>query len=313
MRNSIFDLEPAIASWRHALRMRRTFLDDDLDELEDHLRKEIERPRLGGLTEKEAFSQSTVALGTQVELESAFEPVRFGRNKRKQNFKSEVLFGISMIGHYLYIATRSFKRQFAQSMINVVGLAVALSTCLFIGLYINDELSFDKFYDQSDQIFRVQTQGIGGKSALMPASTSDFPSTSMPGVISTIHVDFVASMTTLPLVSYNRIMEKWSVFYTYVKLTRETSLPALSQLMHAHASNMDSAASGELIQFKPITRIHLYSGLSNELETNGDIRYVFLLGTLGLLLPKNSPATPRFQACGAQDRACWWSMKYPHL
>ena len=60
-----------------------------------------------------------------------------------------------MITNYLKIAWRNLVRNKVFSAINIVGLAMGLATCLLIGLYILDELSYDRFNDKADQIVRV--------------------------------------------------------------------------------------------------------------------------------------------------------------
>ncbi|RFM35896.1 ABC transporter permease [Chitinophaga silvisoli] len=60
-----------------------------------------------------------------------------------------------MIQNYLKIAFRSLKRQKVATSINVIGLAIGLATCILIMLYIQDELSYDRYNEKADRIFRV--------------------------------------------------------------------------------------------------------------------------------------------------------------
>ena len=60
-----------------------------------------------------------------------------------------------MIKNYLKIAWRSIKRQKAYSFINIIGLAVGIACCLFITLWVLDELSFDRFHKDVDDIYQV--------------------------------------------------------------------------------------------------------------------------------------------------------------
>jgi putative ABC transport system permease protein len=53
------------------------------------------------------------------------------------------------------IAVRSLWKNKALSFINIVGLTVGLSSALLIGLFINHEISFDKFQSKADRIVRV--------------------------------------------------------------------------------------------------------------------------------------------------------------
>ena len=60
-----------------------------------------------------------------------------------------------MLKNYFKIALRNLLRSKAFSAINIVGLSFGLATCLIIGLFILDELSFDRFHEKADRIVRV--------------------------------------------------------------------------------------------------------------------------------------------------------------
>ncbi|MBO0930846.1 ABC transporter permease [Fibrella aquatilis] len=64
-----------------------------------------------------------------------------------------------MFRNYLKIAWRNLVRNKAFSAINIVGLAVGLATCLLIGLFVLDELSYDRFNEKADRIVRVWFEG----------------------------------------------------------------------------------------------------------------------------------------------------------
>lgn len=60
-----------------------------------------------------------------------------------------------MIQNYLKIALRNLLRNKVFSAINIVGLALGIATCLIIMLFVYDELSYDRFNEKADRIFRV--------------------------------------------------------------------------------------------------------------------------------------------------------------
>jgi len=62
---------------------------------------------------------------------------------------------IVMIRNYLLIALRNIKKHRGFYFINISGLAVGITCCLLILLYVADELSFDRFYEKSDRIYRA--------------------------------------------------------------------------------------------------------------------------------------------------------------
>ena len=62
-----------------------------------------------------------------------------------------------MIWNYLVTALRSFRRHKLYGFINIAGLAVGLACAIFIILYLRDELSYDKWIADSENIWRVET------------------------------------------------------------------------------------------------------------------------------------------------------------
>jgi putative ABC transport system permease protein len=60
-----------------------------------------------------------------------------------------------MLKNYLKIAIRNFFKHKGFSFINIFGLAVGITCCLLIILYVRDEISYDKHHEKADQIYRV--------------------------------------------------------------------------------------------------------------------------------------------------------------
>jgi putative ABC transport system permease protein len=60
-----------------------------------------------------------------------------------------------MLKNYLKIAFRNLIRHKTFSFINIFGLAVAITCCLLIYLYITDELSYDRYNRNADRIYRI--------------------------------------------------------------------------------------------------------------------------------------------------------------
>ena len=64
-----------------------------------------------------------------------------------------------MIRNYFISAFRNLIRQKGFSIINISGLAMGMAIAILIFLWVKHELSYDKFNDKSDKIYRlVQTQ-----------------------------------------------------------------------------------------------------------------------------------------------------------
>lgn len=57
-----------------------------------------------------------------------------------------------MLKHYFKISIRNLVRNKANTLINIIGLTVALACCILIALYTREELSYDQFHKKADRI-----------------------------------------------------------------------------------------------------------------------------------------------------------------
>ena len=89
--------------------------------------------------------------------------------------KSQNSTHIAMFRNYFKVTYRNFIKQKVYSALNVSGLAIGLACTILIFIYINDELSYDKFHSKSDRIYRVlekfESEGVGEHSASLPFPT----------------------------------------------------------------------------------------------------------------------------------------------
>ena len=60
-----------------------------------------------------------------------------------------------MLKNYLKTAVRSIVRQRLYSAINIFGLSFGMACCFLISLYVYDEVSFDKFFEEGDRTYRI--------------------------------------------------------------------------------------------------------------------------------------------------------------
>ena len=80
----------------------------------------------------------------------------------------------------IIISFRNLKKYKALTIINVLGMSVGLAACLLIGLFILDELSYDKDFKDGDRIYRVvletaETRWAGSPGPLAEGLKIDFP------------------------------------------------------------------------------------------------------------------------------------------
>ncbi len=70
-----------------------------------------------------------------------------------------------MIKNYFKVAMRSlFKNKF-YSLLNITGLAIGIASCLMILLFVADELSYDTYYENSENTYRLTMAGALNGSA----------------------------------------------------------------------------------------------------------------------------------------------------
>jgi putative ABC transport system permease protein len=70
-------------------------------------------------------------------------------------FKESVRWRMTMLGNYFKITFRNMKRHKGYTFINIAGLAVGIACTIIILLWVQDELSFDRFYENADRIHRI--------------------------------------------------------------------------------------------------------------------------------------------------------------
>jgi putative ABC transport system permease protein len=72
-----------------------------------------------------------------------------------------------MFKNYLKVAFRNIRRHKMYTIINVLGLTVAITSSLLIFLYVHYEFSYDKFHEKADRIYRVVSEyGNGDDTAI---------------------------------------------------------------------------------------------------------------------------------------------------
>lgn len=83
---------------------------------------------------------------------------------------------IDMYRHYFKIAWRNLRKNRSFSIINLGGLAISLSCCILLLLYITSETSFDRHHEDADRLFLVNSEAISnnGKSQPYPKLSAPY-------------------------------------------------------------------------------------------------------------------------------------------
>lgn len=78
-----------------------------------------------------------------------------------------------MFKNYLKIAIRNVQKHKGYAFINISGLAIGMACCILIITYIVNELSYDKYHENSDRIYRIATEvNMGGFTGLIAVSNA---------------------------------------------------------------------------------------------------------------------------------------------
>ncbi len=89
-----------------------------------------------------------------------------------------------MFKNYIKITIRNLFKQKIYSLITIFGLSVGITCCLLIMLYVRQEMSYDNFYPNADNIYRIghkviRSQGISYSAAtpapVAPALEEEYP------------------------------------------------------------------------------------------------------------------------------------------
>jgi ABC-type antimicrobial peptide transport system permease subunit len=98
-------------------------------------------------------------------------------------FQLRLVIGGAMLVNHIKIALRNIKRHKGYSFINISGLVLGMACTIFILVWIQDEISFDKFHEHARSLYLVATQTqqgdeinveAGSPPALAPALKEEY-------------------------------------------------------------------------------------------------------------------------------------------
>jgi putative ABC transport system permease protein len=195
-RKKMFDLENAIRNWRKALHKIESMEDGHIEELEAHLRDEIEDRVSRGENKEEAFQRAVTSIGTILDIGAEIYKTHTRNLSGRPPWELR-RFMPALVWNYLKIALRKIKRQKGFSFINIAGLAIGMAACILILIWVQDELSYDKFHKNAAHIYRINTEDTsGGKTFLLAGS---------PAPLGQVLVDEVPEV-----MSFTRVQSGWS-------------------------------------------------------------------------------------------------------
>ena len=89
-----------------------------------------------------------------------------------------------MFKNYLRASFRNLQKNKLYSVVNLLGLSIGLACCLLIFMYVKDEISYDRYHNKADRIYRLAFKEDRGykqvnfpisPGAFAPALVEEFP------------------------------------------------------------------------------------------------------------------------------------------
>ena len=149
-----FDLDKAVAEWSRRMKRSGTLEDGMIAELEAHLRDEVEDLVGQGKSPGDAFQEVTASVESVDvvghEYYKTYARGLFVTPPRRSGGFSPALFLNS-----IKVSLRKIRRQKWYSLISVTGLAVGLACSVLILLWVQHELSYERFHKSAENIYRV--------------------------------------------------------------------------------------------------------------------------------------------------------------
>src|SRR5579859_296319 len=126
----MFDLEKAIADWRRQMLAAGIRAPVPLDELENHLREEIERQMKAEFNAEKAFGAAMQQIGQAHALENEFKKIGRPAEERKQNFM-RIYFVVFPVFYSALCLYRLLQIEMSPAL-RILGFAAVTLTALFI-------------------------------------------------------------------------------------------------------------------------------------------------------------------------------------
>jgi ABC-type antimicrobial peptide transport system permease subunit len=126
-----------------------------------------------------------------------------------------------MLRNYFKIAFRNIVRHKAFATINIAGLAIGMACSIFILLWVQNELSYDKFHKNADHIYRLSAGGERNSGPMVPELKAK-----IPAIKNFVRLLFVQPATTVFEMGTKRFEEK-AVFYADSTLLQVFSFPLI--------------------------------------------------------------------------------------
>ncbi|MEJ2494870.1 MAG: ABC transporter permease, partial [Ignavibacteriaceae bacterium] len=214
-----------------------------------------------------------------------------------------------MFTNYIKVAIRNLKKHKGYSFINILGLSVGMACTILILLWVQDELSYDRFLPDSDRLYRVidsekYPNGEESLFSLNPPSLAPELVNQYPDIVNAARLRTVKSS----VIQYDdkRFNEDNLTFVdpSFLKMfgisfasgnNNNALLNVYSVVMTQKMAEKYFGSEDPIgktvridnrftISLQPVTDIHLYSNKMIGVGGTGDITQVYIFSVIALLI-----------------------------
>jgi putative ABC transport system permease protein len=211
-----------------------------------------------------------------------------------------------MISNFIKIAFRSLFRQLGYTFINIAGLAIGLTCSILIFLYVINELTYDRFNEKAERIYRIGVKGkMLGNDLNQAVTAAPMYQTLAAEYPEIEHVTRVAKfggwLVRYGEKKFNETEETFifadSTFFdvfdfTLIKGNPETALTKPRSLILTEKGARryfgDEDPVGKTLSVEADTNIYMVTGLMEDVPVNSHFHFE-LLGSMGSI--RNSRST----------------------
>ena len=88
---------------------------------------------------------------------------------------NQLYWSMAMFNNYFKIVLRNLGKYKGHSFINIFGLAVGMGCCILILLWVRDELSYDRFHENAEKLYRVTEHQYNSSGDYFPVAVTPWP------------------------------------------------------------------------------------------------------------------------------------------
>lgn len=166
------------------------------------LKEDLAEEVLGDLDEK-FYAQSQKYSGSKAKRNYWYQVFNYMRPFAFKFFRSKYSNKTAMIQHNFKVSYRQMLRNKAFSIINIEGLAMGMVVAMLIGLWVQDELNYNKYhghYKNIVHVLRHEDDGMGGK------ETNSSMTTGLGALIKDKFPDMVDEVVMVRARTQNRVI-----------------------------------------------------------------------------------------------------------